>query len=106
MVIFKQAIPRRTFLRGVGATLALPVLDAMTPAFAAPATRPTRMVFMQTPNGIMNLKNEWTPKTEGADWEMTRTLEIRNTITLEIVPTHSIHEAEFYLPDDYPCKTR
>jgi hypothetical protein len=33
------------------------------------------MAFMQTPNGIMNLKNEWTPKTEGADWEMTRTLE-------------------------------
>src|SRR5262245_6428438 len=75
MVIFKQAIPRRTFLRGVGATLALPVLDAMTPAFGAPATRPTRMVFMQTPNGIFNLNGEWTPKTAGANFELTRTLE-------------------------------
>src|SRR5713101_1078601 len=75
MVIFKKSIPRRTFLRGVGATVALPVLDAMTPAFAAPTTRPIRMAFMETPNGIMNLKNEWTPKTVGADWEMTRTLE-------------------------------
>src|SRR5215510_5713371 len=75
MVIFKQAIPRRTFLRGVGATLALPVLDAMTPAFGAPATRPTRMVFMQTPNGIFNLNGEWTPKTVGANFELTRTLE-------------------------------
>jgi len=75
MVIFKQAIPRRTFLRGVGATLALPVLDAMTPAFAAPATRPTRMAFMQTPNGIFNLNGEWTPKTVGANFELTRTLE-------------------------------
>ena len=75
MAIFKIAIPRRTFLQGVGAALALPVLDAMTPAFAAPATRPTRMAFMQTPNGIMNLKGEWTPKTVGADWEVTRTLE-------------------------------
>jgi Protein of unknown function (DUF1552) len=73
--IFKVAIPRRTFLRGVGATLALPVLDAMTPAFAAPSTRPTRMAFMQTPNGIFNLNGEWTPKTTGANWELTRTLE-------------------------------
>jgi len=73
--IFKVAIPRRTFLRGVGATLALPVLDAMTPAFAAPSTRPTRMAFMQTPNGIFNLGGEWTPKSTGANWELTRTLE-------------------------------
>jgi hypothetical protein len=75
MVIFKKAIPRRTFLRGVGATLALPVLDAMTPALTADTTRPIRMAFMETPNGIFNLKNEWTPKTVGANWEMTRTLE-------------------------------
>src|SRR5678815_261708 len=74
--IFKVAIPRRTFLRGVGATLALPVLDAMTPAFAAPSTRPTRMAFMQTPNGIFNLNGEWTPKTVGANFELTRTREI------------------------------
>ncbi len=73
--IFRIAIPRRTFLRGVGATLALPVLDAMTPAFAAPSTRPTRMAFMQTPNGIFNLNGEWTPKATGATWELTRTLE-------------------------------
>src|SRR6185295_15404482 len=75
MVILKKSIPRRTFLRGAGAALALPMLDAMVPAFAADTTRPIRMAFMQTPNGIMNLKNEWTPKTEGTDWEMTRTLE-------------------------------
>jgi hypothetical protein len=75
MVVFKKAIPRRTFLRGVGATLALPMLDAMTPALTAATTRPIRMAFMQTPNGIFNLRNEWTPKTVGANWEMTRTLE-------------------------------
>jgi len=75
MVIFKKSIPRRTFLRGAGAALALPMLDAMTPALAADTARPTRMAFIQTPNGIMNLKNEWTPKTVGADWEITRTLE-------------------------------
>ena len=75
MVVFKYAIPRRTFLRGVGATLALPMLDAMTPALTAATNRPTRMAFMQVPNGIFNLKNEWTPKTVGANWELTRTLE-------------------------------
>src|ERR1700704_5939801 len=74
MVITRKSIPRRTFLRGAGAALALPVLDAMTPAFAAETARPIRMGFMQVPNGIMNLKNEWAPKAEGA-LEMTRILE-------------------------------
>jgi hypothetical protein len=41
--VTKHAIPRRTVLRGVGATLALPLLDAMVPAFAAqPASRSVR----------------------------------------------------------------
>src|SRR5712691_5415646 len=75
MVLFKRSIPRRTVLRGMGAALALPVLDAMTPAFGAATPRPIRLAFMQTPNGIFNLKNEWTPKTVGVDWELTRTLE-------------------------------
>src|SRR5947207_6098966 len=47
----------------------------MTPAFAAAPTRPTRMAFMQTPNGIFNLNGEWTPKAVGANFELTRTLE-------------------------------
>src|SRR5204862_1185135 len=74
MVITRKAIPRRAFLRGAGAALALPVLDAMTPALSAETARPIRMGFMQVPNGIMNLKNEWAPKAEGA-LEMTRILE-------------------------------
>src|SRR2546422_1757884 len=74
MVIPRKAIPRRAFLRGAGAVLALPMLDAMTPALAAETARPIRMGFMQVPNGIMNLKNEWAPKAEGP-LEMTRILE-------------------------------
>src|SRR6185436_20583267 len=74
MVITKKYIPRRTFLRGAGAVLALPVLDAMTPALSAETKRPIRMGFIQVPNGIMNLKNEWAPKAEGA-LEITRILE-------------------------------
>jgi uncharacterized protein DUF1552 len=75
MVITKKYIPRRTFLRGAGAVLALPVLDAMTPALSAETARPIRLGFIQVPNGIMNLKNEWAPKAEGPLTEMTRILE-------------------------------
>ena len=46
MVISRKSIPRRAFLRGTGAALALPVLDAMTPAFAAATARPLRLSFI------------------------------------------------------------
>src|ERR1700693_243728 len=70
MVITRKSIPRRAFLRGTGAALALPVLDAMTPAFAADAARPIRMSLIEALNGIMNLNSEWTPKGEGADFTL------------------------------------
>src|SRR5207248_11463818 len=74
MLITRKAIPRRTFLRGTGAVLALPVLDAMTPALSAESTtRPIRLGFMQVPNGIMNLKNEFSPKETGPLTELPRT---------------------------------
>src|SRR5436189_238729 len=71
--ITRKSIPRRTFLRGTAATLALPLLDAMTPAFANPTSRPIRMSFMEVPNGIM--MDKWTPATEGADFALTPILE-------------------------------
>jgi Protein of unknown function (DUF1552) len=73
MVITRKSIPRRTFLRGAGAALALPVLDAMTPALSADAKRPIRMSFIEVPNGIM--MDKWTPATEGANFALTRVLE-------------------------------
>ena len=63
MFITKRAIARRSFLRGTGAVLALPVLDAMTPALCAVPTRPTRLAFIEVPNGIM--MHKWTPMAEG-----------------------------------------
>jgi hypothetical protein len=66
MVITGKSIHRRTFLKGTSAALALPLLDAMTPAFAVDKVRPTRMGFVQVPNGIMNLNNEFAPKAVGA----------------------------------------
>ena len=63
-----HVLPRRTVLRGLGATLTLPWLDAMTPAFArgaaARAAAPTRMAFVYVPNGIV--MDQWTPPALGA----------------------------------------
>ena len=73
MIIRNLAIPRRTFLRGTGAALALPFLDAMVPAFAATSARPTRMMFIEVPNGIM--MDKWTPAAEGSDFALTPLLE-------------------------------
>ncbi|MCZ6751827.1 MAG: DUF1552 domain-containing protein [Acidobacteria bacterium] len=77
MMIFKKAIPRRTFLRGAGATLALPLLDGMVPAFATKldtaAQSPVRLSIVYSPNGMNMAK--WTPAAEGAAFELSPTLE-------------------------------
>ncbi len=73
MIITKMSLPRRTFLRGMGATLALPLLDAMVPAMsviAKTAAAPVkRFGVVYVPNGIVMAN--WTPKTEGAGFEFT-----------------------------------
>jgi len=66
MVVTRRSVDRRMFLRGTGAAFALPLLDAMTPAFAVDRVRPTRLGFVQVPNGIMNLQNQFAPKDVGA----------------------------------------
>ena len=66
MFITKMALPRRTFLRGLGAVVALPLLDAMVPAAAgaASAAAPVkRLGFVYTPNGATMAS--WTPSSEG-----------------------------------------
>ena len=75
MVVFKKALPRRTFLRGMGGVLALPLLDAMIPAFAAGAGKsPVRLGTVYVPNGMWPM-DKWTPKVEGAAFELSPTLE-------------------------------
>ena len=69
MFIQKLAIPRRTFLRGVGATIALPMLDAMAPALAAAPKATPRFSFIYISNGV--IQDQWTPKTVGPDYELT-----------------------------------
>jgi hypothetical protein len=70
-------IERRTFLRGMGAAMALPFLDAMRPLgslrAAEPAARIPRLAFLYVPNGIH--MPDWTPEATGADFALPRTLE-------------------------------
>jgi hypothetical protein len=66
-------LPRRSFLQGLGASIALPVLDAMRPAFAAATRSVPRMAFVYVPNGI-DMFN-WTPAAEGASFELPRILQ-------------------------------
>jgi hypothetical protein len=67
-MIFKKAIPRRTFIRSAGVTLALPLLDAMIPALAAPEKPVKRFSIVYVPNG--RIMEQWTPSTESADFEL------------------------------------
>jgi hypothetical protein len=77
MIITKMHLPRRTFLRGVGATLALPLLDSMVPALTAlsrTAAAPIRRIgFFYVPNGMA--MKYWVPEAEGAGFALPRTLE-------------------------------
>ena len=74
-MITRKALPRRTFLRGAGAAIALPFLDSMVPAMATAAStpeKPVRMAFVYVPNGI-DMRN-WNPTYEGPLQELPRIL--------------------------------
>jgi hypothetical protein len=105
MFITKKHIPRRTFLRGLGATIALPFLPSMIPA-ATPlvqtaASGKLRMGFIYFPHGA--IMDSWTPKTEGKDFAMTPILQplepfkkqltivsgLENKPTAQLPPVHA-----------------
>jgi hypothetical protein len=79
MTIPRKGLPRRTFLKGLGAAIALPMLDAMAPSWSFGATATgaaatgaakkaaTRLAFVYVPNGIV--MNNWTPAVEGSAFE-------------------------------------
>jgi Protein of unknown function (DUF1552) len=76
MFVSKKAIPRRAVLRGIGATLALPLLDSMVPAFSAFAATPAKAInrfgVVYVPNGM--IMQNYLPTTEGPAYELTPTL--------------------------------
>lgn len=75
MLLTNKALSRRSVLRGLGAALALPALDAMLPAFARGAAKqqPLRMAFVYVPNGI--IMKHWTPESEGREFALSSALE-------------------------------
>jgi hypothetical protein len=88
MIVTKKSLPRRTFLRGMGATLSLPLLDAMIPAMtsmaATPAAKVRRLAFVYIPMGSTIAK--WTPDGEGQLGELSPTLSplasVKNYVTV------------------------
>lgn len=76
MFITKKNLSRRTFLKGVGATMSLPLLDSMVPAMAATkntAANPlSRLGTIYIPHGAV--LDKWIPETDGVDYEMSPTL--------------------------------
>ena len=77
MIISRKSLPRRTVLRGLGVTVGLPFLDAMSPALTAlarTAAKPIhRFQAIYAPNGMA--MQYWTPESEGRDFELTPILE-------------------------------
>src|SRR5688572_17543522 len=76
MIVMKKAISRRTMLRGAGAAIALPLLDAMVPALTASqktAAKPVRRLgIVYHPNGVVY--ENWLPKGVGHEFEFSRVL--------------------------------
>jgi len=109
MMVFRKAIPRRTFLRGAGTALALPLLDAMVPAFASAAqvtaTRPARLSFFAVPNGI--IMDKWTPTAAGSGFPMTPVLEplaaFRDRmVVIGGLANNEARKLEFEIAGDHP----
>src|SRR5437773_6439331 len=67
--VTKKALQRRTFLRSMGATVALPLLDAMVPALSAKSVKLTpRLGFIYIANGV--IQNQWIPASTGRGFEL------------------------------------
>jgi hypothetical protein len=96
MIVTGRAIPRRTFLRGAGAALALPLLDAMVPAStmaAQTAARPVRRLgFVYIPHGV--IMAQWTPATVGPGFEFTPILKPLESFRDSLVVVSNLTRAE------------
>lgn len=82
-------IHRRTFLRGVGTALALPLLDVMQPARAQAAARPRRCVFIYTPNGVS--VPSWFPPENGTGFTFSPTLKALEPLRADVSILSGLH---------------
>ncbi|MFT5126564.1 MAG: hypothetical protein ACI8W8_000158 [Rhodothermales bacterium] len=91
-------ISRRSLLRGAGASLALPWLDAF-----ADSAAPVRMAVLYMPNGVN--PHHWTPKGEGADYECSRILKPLDGLRSEFSVLSGLHNANAHTGDGHYVKT-
>ena len=106
MFLPRRSIPRRTFVRGLGVGVALPLIDAMVPALTQAAqtvARPQlRMGFVYIPHGV--IMREWTPAAAGADFEFTpilkplepfrqSTVVVSNLTRADVASNHAVSAA-------------
>jgi len=92
MFVTKRSLSRRTFLRGAGATLALPFLDAMVPALTAATPPRKRLGFVYVPNGV--IVEQFVPAKEGADFEITTILKPLEAFKDQLVVISNMVRAE------------
>jgi uncharacterized protein DUF1552 len=108
MMVFRKAMPRRTFLRGAGTALALPLLEAMRPALASAADGTTgakRLSFFAVPNGI--IMDKWTPAVVGSVFPMTPVLDplapFRDRmVVIGGLANNEARKLEFEIAGDHP----
>ena len=100
MIITKRALPRRTVLRGIGATLALPLLDAMVPALSASTTTAAapvrRLGFFYVPNGVAmtGSVNQWTPDGVGTGFTFSPILKPLESFRKQLVVVSGLSHRE------------
>jgi hypothetical protein len=96
MFITKISLPRRTFLRGVGVTLGLPLLEAMVPALTAVAKTAAlpqrRLGFVYVPNGV--IMEQWTPSAAGVGFELTPILKPLESFRSSLVVVSNLARPE------------
>lgn len=83
----RKPLSRRTALRGLGAAMALPMLDAMTPRRGLAGTpgegHPTRLAYLYVPNGVH--LPDWTPQATGADFVLPELLEPLGPVRKDLI---------------------
>jgi len=103
MIVTKKALPRRTFLRGMGATLALPLLDCMSPAMTALAATPAnpvrRLGFFYMPMGATI--GQWTPPELGNITELSPSLQSLKPFLNQLTVISNLELKNAYSPGNH-----
>lgn len=101
----KWLLPRRSFLRGAGATLALPFLDAMRPLMAAgtSASLPVRIALLYMPNGVR--ADRWTPEGKGRGFKLSPILSPLEKHKQELLILTGLQNKASFTGDGHYVKT-